>query len=328
MILPWQQKQWMQLMRAKQEHRLPHALLLTGIAGIGKAQFADAFAQALLCQQPTITGVACTKCHACRMMDGRVHPNILWIEPEKTGQAIKVDQIRLVSDFIHQTALQGDYRIILIHPANSMNISAANALLKSLEEPTPNVILILLSDQSARLPATILSRCHRVLFSRPETNEALEWMNKSLKNSSDTLPLYLSLANGAPLAALQLMKDDSLENRESLLKGLFALAKKESDPIQLAASIEEDDSLRSIDLMLSWIMDVLRLQLSNNPTHLINHDFAESLSAIASRTHVIKNAKLMGYLQQIRTQLLNGINFNKPLLLESLFIRWMDCVCA
>ena len=146
MIFPWQQKEWRQLCRAKESGRLPHALLFSGLAGIGKTQLADYFSRLLLCQQFQTEYDPKCQCHSCRLAEGRAHPNVLWITPEKEGQAIKVDQIREVSDFIYQSARQGEYNIVVIHPANQMNVNAANALLKTLEEPPHGSLLILISQ--------------------------------------------------------------------------------------------------------------------------------------------------------------------------------------
>ena len=168
MIFPWQVNQWQQLLQAKSQQRLAHAMLFTGLPGIGKAIFAQHFSSALLCQKLNPDGNPCDRCHSCRLIAGRAHPNMLWLEPEKPGQAIKIDQVRDVSEFISQTSLQGDYRIVIINPADDMNTNAANALLKTLEEPSSGAHLILISNQNERLPATILSRCQRVVFQRPE----------------------------------------------------------------------------------------------------------------------------------------------------------------
>src|SRR5437867_10551148 len=131
MTYPWHTNQWQQLWRSKNENRLPHALLLSGVVGIGKAKFADDFARALLCRASP--DFYCKQCHSCRLMQDRVHPNVVLVEPDGEGHAIKVDQIRGIIDFMNQSSLHGDYRIAIISPAISMNANAANALLKTLE---------------------------------------------------------------------------------------------------------------------------------------------------------------------------------------------------
>lgn len=143
MKYPWQDKQWQQLWQAKQTERLPHGLLLSGLAGTGKLHFALHFTQALLCSQVSAEGDPCNTCHACRLVMTDVHPNVFRVSPEEEGHAIKVDQIRALAEFIQQSSLQGGFRVAIINPAHSMNISAANALLKTLEEPAEGAILIL-----------------------------------------------------------------------------------------------------------------------------------------------------------------------------------------
>src|SRR5690349_8252481 len=128
------QRQWDLLMRAFQHHRLPHAVLLIGKSGIGKKYFAEQFAQHVLCNKHT----ACGECKSCRLIQADTHPDLIRIGPEESGQMIKIDQIRALIDIANTTSLLGGYRIILIHPASAMNHASANALLKTLEEPTPN----------------------------------------------------------------------------------------------------------------------------------------------------------------------------------------------
>src|SRR5438045_2591489 len=178
MIFPWQQEQWQQLWRAKQENRLPHALLCTGMAGIGKTQFIEEFVRAYCCTQSS-DNLECA-CHSCRLIENKSHPNVLWMQPEKIGSAIKVDQIREVSEFVQLTSLQDAFRIVVINPADAMNTNAANALLKTLEEPADGALIILISNYASQLPATVLSRCQRLVLSRPSTELGLNWLKKQL----------------------------------------------------------------------------------------------------------------------------------------------------
>jgi DNA polymerase-3 subunit delta' len=332
MVFPWQKEQWHQLWQALLNNRLPHALLFTGIAGTGKAEFAGHFTRLLLCQNrlPTDTDVfnataQCT-CHACRLISGRTHPNVLWIEPDKEGQAIKVDQIREVSEFINQTSLQGEYRIVIINPADRMNTNASNALLKTLEEPSSGAVLILITDQASHLPATILSRCQHIMFPRPQATLAIEWLKNQLPDSSMDAELILNLSNGAPLAALEFVTKEIPIVRHDLFQALYGLSKHETDPIQLAAQLQDIDSLRLLDFMLTWITDLLRLQSGSEKNTIINRDFAPQLAEIGQRSQISNNLRFMDYLLQLRGQICSGINFNKTLMIENLLIRWMECV--
>jgi DNA polymerase-3 subunit delta' len=291
----WQTEQFKRLWQAKVNNCLPHALLFKGIKGTNKAAGAEYLSRALLCHQVTAQGECCGECHHCRLIMGRVHPNVLWIEPEKAGAAIKVDQIRAVNDFINQTSLQGEYRVVIIHTADEMNMNAANALLKTLEEPSSGAILILISDQKARLPATILSRCQRVIFPPPSKEQTFIW-----------------LANQP--------------SRQNLFQALGLMLTSKGDPLKAAAELQNNDLVSLLDFFLSWIMDVLRLQLDGNVEGLINQDHVSQLIESKQKTHIKSNVKLMDYIQVLRGKMTEGINFNKQLLLESLFIRWMGCV--
>lgn len=290
----WQSEQFQLLWRAKNDNRLPHALLFTGLKGTHKAALAQGFCAALLCQQVTAQGKPCGQCQSCRLIAGRVHPNVLWVEPEKAEVAIKVDQIRAVNDFINHTSLQGEHRIVIIHPADEMNISAANALLKTLEEPSTGALLILINDQRGRLPATILSRCQRVLFPPPTRDQALVWLTNQ-------------------------------PSRLDLFQTLIRLAEGKGDPIKSASELQNNDPLQLLDCFLSWVVDLLRLQLNSDSDNLINKDFSQQLMELKQKTQLKKNIKLMEYVQHLRTQLCEGINFNKQLMLESLFIEWIGC---
>jgi DNA polymerase III subunit delta' len=338
MVFPWQIEQWRQLLRAKKDNRLPHALLFTGIKGTGKTHFAECFIRALLCQRPQsllMTANTCAElsdtpevctCHACRLITGRVHPNLLWVGPEKEGQSIKIDQVRDVSEFINQTSLQGECRIVIIHPAHHMNANAANALLKTLEEPASGAVIILISDQTSRLPATILSRCQHIAFPRPPTSLAIAWVKRQLAENTVDAGLILKLAHGAPLAAIDFVKNKILSLRQDLFQALYLLSQHQSDPIKSAVKIQDIDSLHLLDFMLAWMMDLLRLQLGSHASNMVNSDFSMQLSELSQRTHVRNNTRYMEYLQQLRAQICSGINFNKLLMVENLFVRWMECI--
>jgi DNA polymerase-3 subunit delta' len=315
MILPWHTQQWQQLQHAKQQDRLAHAFLFAGVAGVGKAQFAEAFAQNLLCKQDCTTQL----CHSCRLIAAKTHPNILWVIPEKPGQAIKIDQIREANEFIQQSSMYDGYRLLLLNPAHDMNMNAANALLKSLEEPAAGAVIILISDQPSRLPATILSRCQRMNFVRPTTALALSWLRQHLKNTTVDVDLLLCLTQGSPLAALQLAETDFFAERQTVLNTLHTF----TDPIKAVAKLPDMEPLRLLDMLLSWAMDILHLQLQTGV--LTNLDYQQELSAISKRMQMPQTLNLLSYLQHVRKVICMGINLNKQLLLESVFIRWQRC---
>ena len=149
-LYPWQKNQWQRLLSQHRQERLPHALLLTGAAGLGKETFARQFAQFLLCKAAGES--VCGQCAGCSLILANNHPDLLMIAPEESGKNIKVDQIRDMSATLNQTAQRAGYQVAIISPAEALNRAAANALLKTLEEPSGRVLLLLVSHQPGALP--------------------------------------------------------------------------------------------------------------------------------------------------------------------------------
>jgi DNA polymerase-3 subunit delta' len=320
-ILPWQTLPWQQLWQAQCQARLPHAVLLIGADGIGKSQFAYAVANTVLCHQPAENGAWCGQCHDCHMVRAKSHPDLMLIIPEE-GKKISVDQIRHLVKNVYETTLRGGYRVIIIHPATAMNANAANALLKTLEEPPANTLFILISNQSLRLPATIISRCQKIFFSKPEYATALTWLNQKIADPKIEPHLLLKLADGAPFKALSFIESDWLNLRKEVYENFYLLSQREVDPLQLALKWQDADHLSLVDLLISWLTDLLRFQLSNHHTALVNADYK---TEIVNTSVVVLQKNLLSYmdhLQQVRADLLSAVNLNKQLLLEDLFIRW------
>lgn len=327
-IFPWQSEQWRRLLLAKNNNRMAHALLFQGAQGIGKKHFAHMWSRFMLCTTPEALQAACGKCHSCRLTEGKVHPNLLWIEPEEDAQSIKVDQIRLVSDFINQSALQQGYRIVIISPANKMNVNAANALLKTLEEPANESLIILLAEQNGQLPATILSRTQCVWFAPPDKKLALQWLEQqTIQQPKDIdLQLALKISHGAPLAALDLIKNKLHLLRDQLYQILISLAQRKLDPLKAYEKLSASEFIVIIDFMLSWIIDLLRLQLGGPQAMITNDDYAQQLTTLKVTSEIVHNQEILSDLQRIRTALCLGLNMNKQLMLECLLIRWMEQV--
>jgi len=297
---PWHKKQWQQLWQRHQTKRLPHALLLVGADGLGKKQFALRFAHALLCANPNHDGKACQQCHNCHLFQAQSHPDFMLVTPELEAKQIKINQVRDVVQFVNQSALQGGYRIIIIDPAASMNNNAANALLKSLEEPTEKTLFILINNQQLRLPVTIISRCQKIIFQTPLTADALTWLQK--KNLSCASPeLLLKLAEGAPLKALDLLAQDIFTLRENLYQGLYNLSRGIADPLQLAIEFQEKDLILVFHLLLSLLKELL----------------------LYSKTQLLD---YIDYVQGAYANVLSSLNLNRQLLLEDLFIKWTQYV--
>lgn len=226
-LAPWHADLWQRLSARRAQNRLPHALLLCGPAGLGKRAFAQDFAAALLCSDLRADGTACGACRACKLVEAGTHPDKVSVELElrddgKPRTEIIVDQIRRLGERLALTPQFGGMQIAAIDPADAMNANAANALLKTLEEPTPATIIVLLADRPARLPATIRSRCQRIDFRLPSLAQAQAWL-AAQKTDAKTAAAALYATDGNPGAALELIQSGGLAVRAEVDKDLRAL---------------------------------------------------------------------------------------------------------
>lgn len=232
-VLPWQAREWALFGELLASDRLPHAVMLCGDSEIGKRQFAWALARRVLCQQPA-AGRACGRCKQCLLMVKGTHPDYFPIEPAEPGKAIVVDAIRALTAFAAQTAQQGAWKVILVDPAEAMNANAANAFLKTLEEPGAKTLLLLISHWPGQVLATIRSRCRLVRFSLPPTELALPWLER-VSDCADAEDL-LRAADGRPLRALRFLRSELRDELASLDGLLSQVAQGEILPLVAAAS--------------------------------------------------------------------------------------------
>jgi DNA polymerase-3 subunit delta' len=202
---PWHAVQWRDIDVLRQAGTLPHALLFTGAPDIGKFHFARAVASLVLCAESQ--GSACGRCRNCQLIAAGSHPDLVLIQPEERGKAIRIDAMRELREFCARRPHQGGWRVILIEPAEALNANAANALLKTLEEPGERTLLILVSHQLGRLPATVRSRCRLLRFPTPSGGQTLPWLRARVPDEVAAEPL-LARAGWRPLRALALASGD------------------------------------------------------------------------------------------------------------------------
>ncbi|MBA4502263.1 DNA polymerase III subunit delta' [Marinobacterium marinum] len=323
LLLPWFLTQWQRLCAQHQADRLPHALLLSGPAGVGKGRFAQALANLLLCHEPTAAG-PCGHCHSCELRIAGHHPDLVRISPEAEGKPIKVDQVRLLIDHLHSTAQQGGYRVVIMEPAEALNTSSANALLKILEEPGQNTLLILVCHQPGQLMPTIRSRCQRIDFTTPGVEQAVAWLVDTLALESDRAEQLLRLSHGAPLRAQRLYEGDVLEQRKKLLTGLADLLRGRAAVTDLALQFGKFDLLQCLDWLNSLLSDIIRIQLAGVSEPVVNTDMTRMLQAVARQAGSAKIFALADRIQEERVSLMMRQNPNRQLLLERLLLQWSD----
>jgi DNA polymerase-3 subunit delta' len=303
LIYPWQQESWraLQDMRA----RLPHALLLHGPVGIGKTRFAEAFARSLLCETPTADGHGCGTCLSCGWFEQYSHPDYRRVRPEMLdedeagegadGEAveepkkaaktkapskdIRIDQIRALGDFMNISTHRQGKRVVLLYPAEALNGAAANALLKTLEEPPPETMIVLVSNSLDRLLPTILSRCRKFALPMPGQAEALAWLKTQGIQKAGDAELYLAEQGGSPLAALEQAEGGS---REVLDEFLAHLARPGVEAaLKTADRLAKTPPAELVGLLQRWLYDLSAYQLSGRIRYYPR--YRKELAALAAR---------------------------------------------
>ncbi|MCE4071821.1 MULTISPECIES: DNA polymerase III subunit delta' [Pseudomonas] len=318
-IYPWQQGLWQQL---SSRPRHAHAYLLHGPAGIGKRALADNLVHFLLCQRPAGNN-ACGQCKACQLLAAGTHPDFFLLEPEEPEKPIRVDQVRELVGFVVQTAQLGGRKVVLLEPAEAMNLNAANALLKSLEEPSGDTVLLLISHQPSRLLPTIKSRCVQQACPQPSAEQARAWLAGALPAESvETLDELLVLAGGSPLTALRLQGQGVREQRAQVVEGVKKLLKQQVAPGQLAESWNAVPLPLLFDWFCDWSLLILRYQLARDEEGLGLTDMRKVVQYLAEKSTQPKVLAMQDWLLLQRQKVLNKANLNRALLLEALLVQW------
>jgi DNA polymerase-3 subunit delta' len=317
--LPWYQEMQAKLVQLKTTEGLAHSLLVGGPAGIGKTHFAKSLAFALLCRQAG--AVACGQCSSCRLVLAGSHSDLRWVHPEDSQQ-IRIDQIRQLVSWANQTSQQGGLKVAIIEPAERMNLAAANALLKILEEPASDTFFILVSAMPMGLLATIRSRCQQVSSLRPEQNQALLWLNEVLPESSEGEVLTaLHLAGGSPLRAYYFLLEGRSQGQVEILELLIQLIKGGLNPVKAATqALDKTHPLDIYDLLYWLLSESLRHYLYDTARPRLSQTLEESIAAFV-QVFSVKQLLLMNDQVISARRLLTGTgNPNLLQLLESLLI--------
>ncbi|MFO7648921.1 DNA polymerase III subunit delta' [Halomonas sp. 3H] len=320
--LPWLHARFGELTRLMDAGRLPHALLISGPRGVGKRSLADALIARVLCAAPG--EAACGRCHGCRMLASGYHPDLLRVEPEEGKRQIRIDPIREVNAFVAQTAQQGGYRVILIAPAETMNVAAANALLKSLEEPGGRTLFVLLADIPSRMLPTIRSRCQHWSLAPPPPEACLPWLTERLGGEEEAR-FWWRVAGGLPLAALDRAEPESRALRQQLVETFEALVRG-AEPVAEAARLERQSTEAILWYGIAWLEDLIRLGLSGESPErapsLRNPDLLPLYRQAVKNARVRDWFRLLDYAREQRRLLASGGNPNPQLVLEAWLVRW------
>ena len=314
---PWLAHSWRRLLQSKA--RPMQALLISGPAGVGKNALARAWAQALLCEASLADGEACGVCGACHWFIAGTHPDyrVLTLQEKenkegerKLATAIDVEQARETIDFVQLSTYRAGRRVVLIEPADTLNLAAANALLKVLEEPPLNTCFLLVSDQPRRLLPTLRSRCTGLDVGLPPQHDALLWLRSQQMEDAEEM---LAVAGGAPLIAMSWQENGQLALRSEVLQVL-----SRPDRLDPVARAEDWKNLHPRTWQVfayKWLCDMLAARLLCNAR--FNPDFSEILLKLG------KHADLAGLLSLARMHAEQGRYVTHPLNRQLQLEAWL-----
>ncbi|MET0506002.1 MAG: DNA polymerase III subunit delta', partial [Luteibacter sp.] len=270
---------------------LPHARRLAGPAGLGKRDFLAAFVKGLLCQNPS-DGAPCGVCRSCQLVAAGTHPDVVTLtfglrKDGVTRSEIVVDQIRDLSQRLAMSSQFGGWQVATVDPADAMNAAAANALLKTLEEPTPATLLVLVADEPARLPATIRSRCQRIDFLVPSREVSMAWLRAV--GVADA-PAALDAAGGNPGMARTWAADGALKQRAEVRNDLKALAAGRGDAMEVIKRWQAAQPARYLWFAAQAATDELRARAAGKPAPLESQLDDEALDGWYGRVNRARDA--------------------------------------
>jgi DNA polymerase-3 subunit delta' len=334
-LFPWQQSAWIQLQLLRQ--RMPHAILLHGAEGTGKTVFAEHLAQSLLCETPVKDGHACGNCVSCGWVLQYSHPDYRRIRPElleeeamageaesvetekKSAKATKapskeiiINQIRGLSDFMNISTHRQGMRVIVLYPAEALNVPAANALLKSLEEPNAHTVFILVSHSVDKLLPTILSRCHKFSMGMPSKEQALNWLKMQRVNEPD---VWLAQQGGSPLLALQMSQSEGRTDLEDFLRQLSNPGVESS--LKIAEKMQKMEISMTVSWLQRWLYDIFSFRQSGRIRYYPG--YKKEIALLATRVKqdaLLKIIKSTGERQVIASHPLSAKLFLEDMMLD------------
>ena len=318
---PWHTSVVQKLTTAWRQARWPHALLIHGADGLGKRQLAMWIAQTVLCDRRGDEFAPCGLCASCGLFAAHTHPDLQMISPEEDKQQISVDQIREACATLAMTSYRQGYKVTIVDPAHQMTIAAANSLLKTLEEPAPQTLLILLTSKPAALLPTIRSRCQTLAVRVPLESDALAWLASASKTAVNSQ--VLRFANGAPLRALELAEGRYSALWGEVASGLEALFAGRMDVTQLAKQWSGDDIADRLLCLDHWLMQAIRTAL--DPSLQQTDEFVTRM-LLPSDAQALNISRLFVCLDRVRElkAALGRTALQRELALESVLLNLIE----
>ena len=313
------------LRAAVERGRLPHAYLFSGPEGVGKLTAAKVLVRALNCNKPGPDLEPCNRCTPCRKLLQGNHPDLIELAPEK-GREILVAAIRELKRTLRFPSREARVRPVLVDQADRLNISAANAFLKLLEEPGKDNLFILVTDSPHRLPSTVVSRCQRIGFGTVPQGELAAWLQDRHGWPVAKASLAAALTAGSPGRALELSDDDLGKDRRDLLGRTALLFGDGPDRVQgaldLAAELARADADRhgALSFIAFWLRDLLLTHHAGLPEQVANVDLLDLLSGAPSDPDRLLDA--LAAVEQTQNALWG--NAAPQLAFETLFLSFVN----
>ncbi len=319
-LYPWHNDNWAKFKKFRENRRLPHAILLSGPSGLGKKTFAFRMSLALICETDIINQQPCLKCNSCRLALNHSHPDIFWLEPDGENKNIKVESVRNMIDRTSLKAQDSGKRVFIINLIDFLNKSGLNALLKTLEEPTPSCIFILISSSPHILPSTVISRCQKLSFQLVKDSMASSWLTQYVSNSD--VKSLISLSGGLPLKAIELYENGGLKSSKSTISIFSGLKARKINPIEAIKTLKELEQKYLFDDIAKIICDFIKLKNTNNPAKLFFNDSKVELFSICNDLNIEKLFQFLDTIFQIKKQMHYNLNFEMTL--EKIIIDWLE----
>jgi DNA polymerase-3 subunit delta' len=321
---PWHEGSWDYFVKARNKNILPHALLISGENGIGKLDFANRIVKSLLCITTNESGTdlkvydACNQCQACKTYEALSNPDYLNIDLLEDKQQIGVDQVRQLSAFLSLSRSFNSYRVILLNQVERMNLNAANSLLKSLEEPTNNTVIILLTSQLNRLLPTIKSRCQILKLPTPSKSIAHKWMQQHAPELDNSKEL-LNMAYGKPLNALKIGVEE-LQSREKLSKDLVEIIKNQASITVIAKTWEKYNTEFLLNWQITWVQDFIKKSLEDKTLNNTEQKLTSSLLELSNLKSI--DQFWLIYQELIKQKRYIHTSVNPLMFVENMLILW------
>lgn len=314
---PWHLKNWDNFINARTQNHLPHAILLSGEEGIGKLALAKRMAKSLLCMNTMED--ACNECQSCKTYTSEANPDYKQISLLEDKQQIGVDQIRALSEFLNYSRSYNTYRVVIINPVERMNINAANSLLKSLEEPTANTVIILITAQVSKLLATIKSRCQLFNVTSPSKEESISWIKQnqhSDENSNIDVNTIYDMIGNKPLQA-QFIKQENIDSKNHFLEDLHYVITQKTSINEMAKKWDKHD----LEVIINWQVQEIQKHIKSSVIDNSKETQSKNSSSRLAQ-HLSTEEQWLLYQNLLKQKQYIHTSVNSLMFIENMILLW------